>query len=64
MKIIITKSAKKAMKKMDKATRNRMIAAVNGIPAGDIKRLRGYEDNFRLRVVIIESYIHRFPKRL
>lgn len=50
MKIIITKSSKKAMKKMDKATRNRMIAAVNGIPAGDIKRLRGYEDNFRLRV--------------
>lgn len=50
MKIIITKSAKKAMKKMDKATRNRMIAAVNRIPAGDIKRLRGYEDNFRLRV--------------
>lgn len=50
MKIIITKSAKKAMKKMDKGMRNRIIAAVNRIPVGDIKRLRGYENNFRLRV--------------
>lgn len=50
MKIIITKSAKKAMKKMDNGTRNRIIAAVNKIHVGDIKRLRGYEDNFRLRV--------------
>lgn len=50
MKIIITKSAKKEMKKMDNGTRNRIIAAVNKNPVGDIKRLRGYEDNFRLRV--------------
>lgn len=50
MKIVVTKSAEKTMRKMDKVTRNRVIAAVNRIPLGNIKRLRGYDNNFRLRV--------------
>ena len=35
---------------MDKGTRNRIIVAINRIPVGDIKRLRGYGNNVRLRV--------------
>lgn len=50
MEIIITKSAQKTLRKIDKKTRNRIITAANQIPVGDIKRLRGYENIFRLRI--------------
>ena len=50
MQIEITKSAKKSMKKMDAATRNRIIAGIQKIPSGDIRKLQGYENDYRLRI--------------
>ena len=31
----------------------RIIKAINELPFGDVKRLQGYDCNYRLRVVII-----------
>lgn len=50
MKIIIVKSAKKSLKKMDKKTRDRILEAIQKIPLGDIKKLQGLETDYRLRV--------------
>lgn len=49
MDIVYSKRAKKFLDKQNEETRNRIITAVEKLPAGDVKRLRGL-DGFRLRV--------------
>ncbi|WP_294403629.1 type II toxin-antitoxin system RelE/ParE family toxin [uncultured Ruminococcus sp.] len=51
MEIIYTKRAAKHIAKLDKPTKNRIKAGIEGIPGGDIKRLQGITPpEFRLRV--------------
>ena len=55
MEIKFKKSATKALKQMDKPTKERIRKAIIGLtmtpPVGDIKTMQGYTDNrFRLRV--------------
>ena len=50
MRLQVTKSAEKAIKKLDKDTRGRIIAGIKNLPFGDIKKLKGYEMSYRLRI--------------
>ncbi|MDF2614481.1 MAG: plasmid stabilization protein [Clostridia bacterium] len=58
-KIITTKQVEKFIRKQDKATQKRIAHAIFELPAGDIKKLKGYAGLFRLRVgdirVILEK---------
>jgi mRNA interferase RelE/StbE len=47
---IYSKQAEKAINGMDAATRARIKDGINKIPAGDIKKLKGYAATFRLRI--------------
>ena len=51
-KVTYLKSAYRTLEKYDKDVQSRIIKAIDGIPRGDIKRLKGhcYPDLFRLRV--------------
>ena len=50
MKIQYSKAAAKTLAAMDSKTKQRIKDAVEGIPAGDIKPLQGYNDLYRLRI--------------
>lgn len=50
MKILYAKAAVKAINAMDAQTKHRIKDGIEGIPAGDIKPLRGYAGYYRLRV--------------
>lgn len=40
----------KYLKKLDKSTRLRIIKGINKLPHGDVKRLQGNAENYRLRI--------------
>lgn len=48
--IFFSRSSLKALKRMDTITKQRMKSAIEGIPEGDIKKLKGYSIAYRLRV--------------
>ncbi|MDA3733595.1 type II toxin-antitoxin system RelE/ParE family toxin [Niameybacter massiliensis] len=48
--LVITKQVEKFIKKQDKPTQIRVIKAVKELPEGDVKKLKGYEKFYRLRV--------------
>ena len=48
--IRLTKKVEKFIKKQDRDTQKRIIKAVTELPEGDIKRLKGMDDVYRLRV--------------
>ena len=50
MEIIYSKSAVKAISRMDSATKQRVKQGIEAIPGGDIKPLRGSDGTYRLRV--------------
>ena len=50
MEIVYHKQAVKALESMDAATKQRTCAGINGIPNGDIKKLKGHTALYRLRV--------------
>lgn len=50
MNIQITKTAIKDIKKLDTPTRNRVIKGIYDLPLGDVKRLQGYTNFYRLRI--------------
>ncbi|GHU93012.1 plasmid stabilization protein [Clostridia bacterium] len=50
MKTEYTKRAVKSIKSMDSPTKQRIRQAINDIPQGDIKPLRGADGIYRLRV--------------
>ena len=51
MEVYFTKNAEKALKKLDKIQKIRIVDAIRKLPCGDIKRLQGMnEPVFRLRV--------------
>lgn len=48
--IRLTKKAEKFIKKQDKDTQKRLIKAIVELPEGDIKKLKGIDELYRLRV--------------
>lgn len=50
MQISYAKAAVKAINSMDRPTKQRIRAAIEKIPAGDIKPLQGSSGSYRLRV--------------
>lgn len=50
MEISYAKAAVKVINGMDRATKQRIKAAIEKIPAGDIKPLKGSSGSYRLRV--------------
>lgn len=71
--IVYEKDAAKHISKMDKPTKQRIKKAIEKLPSGDVKKLQGYAEDYRLRVgdlrVIFFSkqwynyYKRRFTKR-
>jgi len=50
MTVVFSKLSMKALARMDKPTRERIIKGISGIPQGDIKLLRGGSGYSRLRI--------------
>jgi mRNA interferase RelE/StbE len=50
MNILYSKQAVKYINASDKPTKQRLKAAIETIPSGDIKKLKGYDNWYRLRV--------------
>ena len=50
MNIIYHKQAVKAIERIDTATKQRLKQGIEGIPEGDIKKLQGHTELYRLRV--------------
>jgi mRNA interferase RelE/StbE len=44
------KNSLKYLKKLDKNTQVRIIKSINELPMGDVKKLQGNTNNYRLRV--------------
>ena len=51
IRIEYEKEAAKHIQEQDKPTRQRLKAAIEKLPDGDVKRLQGYKNDYRLRVV-------------
>lgn len=49
-KVVVTKQVEKFIRKQDRPTQIRIVKAVNELPDGDVKKLKGYEGFFRFRV--------------
>lgn len=50
MKIELSKSAAKAIGRMDTVTKRRIRLGIENLPRGDVKKLQGYLNAYRLRV--------------
>lgn len=50
MNIIYSKEAVKNIEKMDKPMKLRLKVAIGRLPSGDVKKLKGYQNDYRLRV--------------
>lgn len=57
-KIIIRPKAKKFIDKQDKFQRLRIYRAIYNLPNGDIKKMAGYKNDYRLRVRKLQSYLY------
>jgi len=45
-----SKQAERFLVKIDKKTALRLITAINELPSGDVKKLRGFKNLYRLRI--------------
>ena len=62
MKKTYSKKAIKAIEKLDKPSKLRIRQAIEGLPDGDVKKLKGFEKLHRLRVGdrrVIFSYLDK-----
>lgn len=50
LRIEYEKEAAKHIQAQDKPTRQRLKAAIENLPDGDVKKLQGYKNDYRLRV--------------
>jgi mRNA interferase RelE/StbE len=46
----LSKKAAKALEALDEPLRSRIVAGIYKLPSGDIKKLKGYDAAFRLRI--------------
>ena len=56
-KIKIRAKALKFIEKQDKAQRLRIYKAIYNLPNGDVKKLAGYKDEYRLRIRKLSNYL-------
>ena len=54
----------KYLKKLDKSTQLRIIKAINKLPLGDVKRLQGSIENYRLRIGSFRIIFSKDDKKL
>lgn len=52
----------KYLNKLDRNTQIRIIKSINELPIGDVKKLQGKTENYRLLVGSIELYLVRMIK--
>jgi len=50
MDIQYTKTAIKYIKSLDKATKQRLRNSIEKLPSGDVKKLQGFVNDYRLRI--------------
>lgn len=50
MNIILSKQAAKHIAACDRPTKQRLLAAIEKLPLGDVKKLQGFQNDYRLRV--------------
>jgi len=50
MEITLSRKAAKTLEALDKPLQARIVAGIYKLPAGDIKKLKGYTAAFRLRI--------------
>ncbi len=50
MEIKYKRKAVKYIESCDKLTKNRLRVSIENLPLGDVKKLKGFEDEYRLRV--------------
>ncbi len=50
MTIVYSKQAQKFLNKQSALTRKRIMLAIENLPSGDVKKLAGYKDLYRLRI--------------
>ena len=50
MQIIYSKDAAKTLRLLNEPTKSRIKNAINRLPGGDVKKLKGFENAYRLRV--------------
>ncbi len=50
MNILYSKQSRKFIDKQEKKIQDQITSAINKIPLGDIKPLKGYDNHYRLRV--------------
>lgn len=50
MRIEYSRQASKAIERLDKAVKQRIRIGIEALPAGDVKKLKGYSNAYRLRV--------------
>ena len=50
MRYVFSKSSKKAIERMDASIKQRVRNGIYKLPNGDVKRLQGFTDLYRLRV--------------
>lgn len=55
-KIVIRPKALKFIEKQEDVQRNRIYKAIYNLPSGDIKKMAGYTNLFRLRVRYVSNY--------
>ena len=58
MKIQYAKLAVKSIETMDRPTKQRIKQAIEGLPQGDVKRLKGVTDSIGCALEVGESYFH------
>lgn len=50
MEIVYSKPAIKAISRMDTPTKQRLKSAIEKLPSGDVRKMVGYTNTYRLRV--------------
>jgi len=50
LEIKYKRKAVKYIESCDKLTKNRLKVSIENLPLGDVKKLKGFEDEYRLRV--------------
>ena len=57
-KIIIRPKAQKFIDKQDKSQKLRIYKAIYNLPNGDLKKLAGYKNDYRLRVRKLQNHLY------
>ncbi len=62
--IEILKNVEKFIRKQNKDTQKRIISAIYSLPSGDVKKLKGFDSYYRMRVGDIRIIFEKEDKNL